>query len=132
MITFLLLIVLISEFALSYAIPNRVVTSYLKTHDLTKDKLREYDSLNYIGNALDNLIIIVSGLIAVDIMCIVTTDVTNTTFRDYLLVLLVLNLPVLFLVEFILLKQIKHGLEFADSRLNWLANEQLRNQSIKL
>lgn len=133
MITFLLLVAVISEFALFYAIPNKVVTNYMKTHNLTKDKLHEYDSLNYIGNALDNLIILVFGLIVVDIICIVATDVTNTTLGDYLLVLLILNLPVLFFIEFILLKQIKHGLEFVDSRLNRLRSiSQSHNQSIKI
>lgn len=133
MITFLLLISWISIFVLSYAIPQVIVNNYIKKHNLTWDKLCEYDSLNYIDNAFDGLGLAVFGLIAVNIICIIIFIGTDVAFKDSLSASIIVDLPILLLFEFIVLNQINHGLEFANSRLDKLQyTRQSHNQSIKI
>lgn len=118
MITFLLLISWISIFVLSYAIPQVIVNNYIKKHNLTWDKLCEYDSLNYIDNAFDSLGLAVFGSIAVNIICIIIFIGTDVAFKDSLSASLIVNIPVLLLFEFILLNEINHGFKFVDGKLN--------------
>ena len=133
MITFLLLISWISIFVLSYAIPQVIVNNYIKKHNLTWDRLCEYDSRNYIDNAFDGLGLAVFGLIAVNIICIIIFIGTDVAFKDSLSASLIANIPVLLLFEFILLNQINHGFEFVDGRLDKLQSTgQSHNQSIKI
>lgn len=133
MITFLLLIAWISLFVLLYAIPRVIVNNYMKKHNLTWDKLCEYDSLNYINKALDGLGMAVLGLMASNIICMIGFIGTDITFRDLLIASIIVNLPILLLFEFIVLNQINHGFEFVDNRLNRLQfTSQSHNQSIKI
>lgn len=117
MITFLLLIAWISLFVLFYAIPQVIVNNYMKKHNLTWDKLCEYDLLNYVDKALDGLGLTVLGLMTSNIICMIGFIGTDITFRDLLTASIIVDLPILFLFEFIVLNQINHGLEFANSRL---------------
>lgn len=133
MITFLLLIAWISLFVLLYAIPRVIVNNYMKKHNLTWDKLCEYDSLNYINKVLDGLGLTVLGLMASNIICMIGFIGTDITFRDLLIASIIVDLPILLLFEFIVLNQINHGFEFVDSRLNRLQfTSQSHNQSIKI
>lgn len=133
MITFLLLIAWISLFVLLYAIPRVIVNNYMKKHNLTWDKLCEYDSLNYINKALDGLGLTVLGLMASNIICMIGFIGTDITFRDLLTASIIVDLPILLLFEFIVLNQINHGFGFANSRLNRLQfTSQSHNQSIKI
>lgn len=126
MITFLLLIAWTSLFVLFYATPQVIVNNYMKKHNLTWDKLCEYDSLNYIDNAFDGLGLAVFGLIAVNIICIIIFIGTDVAFKDSLSASLIVNIPMLLLFEFILLNQINHGFKFVDGKLN---KSQLTGQS---
>lgn len=133
MITFLLLIAWISLFVLLYAIPRVIVNNYMKKHNLTWDKLCEYDSLNYVDKALDGLGLAVLGLMASNIICMIGFIGTDITFRDLLIASIIVNLPILLLFEFIVLNQINHGLEFANSRLDKPQyTRQSYKQSIKI
>ena len=133
MITFLLLIAWISLFVLLYAIPRVIVNNYMKKHNLTWDKLCEYDSLNYINKALDGLGLAVLGLMASNIICMMGFIGTDVIFRDLLTASIIVDLPILLLFEFIVLNQINHSFEFVDSRLNRLQfTSQSHNQSIKI
>ena len=133
MITFLLLIAWISLFVLLYAIPRVIVNNYMKKHNLTWDKLCEYDSLNYINKALDGLGMAVLGLIAVNIICMMSFIGTDVTFKDLLIAAIIGDLPILLLFEFILLNQINHGFGFVEDRLDKLQFTSLsHNQSIKI
>lgn len=133
MITFLLLIAWISLFVLLYAIPRVIVNNYMKKHNLTWDKLCEYDSLNYINKALDGLGLTVLGLMASNIICMIGFIGTDITFRNLLTVSIIADLPILLLFEFIVLNQINHGFGFANSRLDKLQyTRQSHNQSIKI
>lgn len=133
MITFLLLIVWISMFVLFYAIPKIIVNNYMKKYNLTWDKLCEYDSLNYINKALNSLGLAVLGLMASNIICMMGFIGTDVIFRDLLTASIIVNLPTLLLFEFIVLNQINHGLEFANSRLDKPQyTRQSYKQSIKI
>ena len=133
MITFLLLIAWISLFVLLYAIPRVIVNNYMKKHNLTWDKLCEYDSLNYINKALDGLGLAVFGLMAANIICMMGFIGTDVIFRDLLTASIIVDLPILLLFEFIVLNQINHGFGFANSRLDKLQyTRQSHNQSIKI
>ena len=133
MITFLLLIAWISLFVLFYATPQVIVNNYMKKHNLTWDKLCEYDSLNYVDKALDSSGLSVLGVMAINTICMIGFIGTDVTFKDSLIASLIANLPILLLFEFILLNQINHGFEFVDDRLNKLMSiSQPHNQSIKI
>lgn len=133
MITFLLLIAWINLFVLFYAIPKIIVNNYMKKYNLTWDKLCEYDSLNYINKALDGLGLTLFGLIAVNIICMMSFIGTNITFRDLLTASIIVDLLFLLLFEFVQLNHITHGFEFVDSRLDKLQyTRQSHNQSIKI
>lgn len=133
MITFLLLIAWISLFALFYATPQVIVNNYMKKHNLTWDKLCEYDSLNYIDKALDSSGLSVLGVMVANIICMIGFIGTDVTFKDSLIASLIVNLPILFLFEFILLNQINHGFKFVNGELNRLQfTSQSHNQSIKI
>ena len=133
MITFLLLIAWIIMFVLLYAIPRVIVNNYMKKHNLTWDKLCEYDSLNYINKAFDGLGLTVLGLMASNIICMIGFIGTDVIFRDLLTASIIVDLPILLLFEFIVLNQINHGFGFANSRLDKLQyTRQSHNQSIKI
>lgn len=105
----------------------------MKKHNLTWDKLCEYDSLNYINKALDGLGLTLFGLMVANIICMMSFIGTDVTFKDLLIAAIIVNLPILLLFEFILLNQINHGFEFVEDRLDKLQFTSLsHNQSIKI